>query len=475
MHRLTKIVINRPVAALVCVIALVLFGFSAATGMKLELYPQTNYPMLFVTTIYPQAGSEEVERLVTEKIEESCGTLPGLKQMTSSSAEEASNVTFQFVYGTDLAEARNRVAEALEDAKLEFPDGVKNPTIISMNSSADAAISVSVSSTADADIYNVVKQRVVPQLKKISDAAAVKFYGGDERYISIELYPEILSQYHFSVDAVKEIVTNANFIMTAGRVNYGNQTLNVDSRVEYKSVDEIRNIPIKLDNGASIHLSDIANVHYAKSEPYSYSRFNGTDNVTIDISKKQSANMIALSKDVKATLEQIKEQNPDLEIEMIFDSSDSIVNSIKSIGETLVLGIALSMLVLFIFFGDLKASLIVGSSMPISLLATFILMARMGFTLNMITMSALVIGVGMMVDNAIVVIEMCFRKKDEGFDFKEAAYEGAKVVTNSIIASTMTTVVVYLPLSNLKGMSGSYTARLVTLLFLLCSHHWYPR
>nr|MCR5790107.1 efflux RND transporter permease subunit [Lachnospiraceae bacterium] len=382
--------------------------------------------------------------------------------------EGISSVTFQFVYGTDLGVARTQLQEALEDAKIEFPEGISSPNVVSMNNNADASISLSVDSDKDIDVRAIVKQQVVPELKKIGDAAGVKWFGGNERYISIELKPDVIAQYGLSVASVSEMIAAANMEMAVGSVAYGDQTINVNTKVKYADIDALRNIPISLKSGDIIHVYDIAIVRYADMAPDSYSRFNGKDNISIDITKKQKANVIALSKEVKAVLERIKEKNPDLNIQIVFDSSDSIVKSIKSIAETLFLGIGLSMLVLFVFFGDLKASLIVGSSMPISLLATFICMNKMGFTLNMITMSALVIGIGMMVDNAIVVIEMCFRKKDEGYDFKEAAYEGTKVVVASIFASTMTTVVVYLPLAGLQGMSGQmYSPLGYTIVFAL--------
>ena len=468
MNKLIKTVLNRSVGVIVCVMALMIFGLSSMTGMSLELYPQTSYPMLFVTTMYPQAGPEEVEQLITQKIEEACGTLPGLKEMSSTSTEGVSSVTFQYVYGTDLGAARTQLVDAIENAKLEFPEGVPSPNIISMNNNSDASISLSVVSEKDIDVRAIVKQQIVPELKKISDAASIKWFGGIDRYISIELYPDIIAQYGLTASSVADTIAAANFERAVGQVSYGDQTLNVNTKIKYADINAIRNIPISLGSGDTIHVYDVAKVDYANMAPFNYSRFNGKDDISIEITKKQKANVIALSNEVKSVIEKQKEKNPDLDIQVVFDSSESIKNSIKSIAQTLILGIGLSMLVLFIFFGDLKASLIVGSSMPISLLATFILMNKMGFTLNLITMSALVIGIGMMVDNSIVVIEMCFRKKDDGFDFKEAAYEGTILVAGSVFASTMTSVVVYLPLTGLKGMSGQmYSPLGYTIVFAL--------
>ncbi len=468
MSKLTKIILDRPVAIIVSVMALILFGVSSITGMSLELYPQTSYPMLMVSTFYPDAGAEEVEKLVTEKIEENCGTVSGLKQMSSISSENFSEVTFTYVFGTDLNLARGALQEALENAKEEFPDGVKSPTIVSMNNNADASISLAIDSDDSKNLYKIVKQKIVPELKKINEAAAVKFWGGVDEYISIELYPERFLQYGLSVSDIADKIAEANYVTTVGSVDYGKQTINVDSKLEYKNIDAIKTIPIPINDKEVIHLSDIANVHYANAKPVAYSRFNGKESITIDITKKQRSNVINLSKEVKKVVEEITKTNPNIRISIISDASETIVSSIKSIASTLVLGVILAMAVLFLFFGDIKASLIVGSSMPVSLLATVILMAKMGFTLNLITMSALVIGIGMMVDNSIVVIETCFRKSESGLSFYEAAYEGTRLVTSSIIASTLTTVVVYLPMAGLSGSSGQmYSSLGYTIVFAL--------
>ncbi len=468
MSKLTKLVLDRPIAIIVSVMALILFGVSSITGMSLELYPQTSYPMLMVTTFYQDAGAEEVEKLVTEKIEENCGTVSGLKQMSSTSSENYSEVTFTYVFGTDLNQARSELAEALENAKEEFPDGVKAPSIVSMNSNADASISLAIDATDSKNLYKVVKNRIVPELKKINQAAAVKFWGGSDDYISIELYPERIIQYGLSISDVADKIAASNYVSTAGSVAYGEQIVNLDSKLEYKNIDAIKTIPIALKSNEIIHVSDVANVHYASAKPVSYSRFNGKESFTIDITKKQRANVITLSKEVKRVVAEVTASNPEIKINVISDASETIVKSIQSIASTLALGIVLSMAVLLLFFGDIKASLIVGSSMPVSLLATVILMAKMGFSLNLITMSALVIGIGMMVDNSIVVIETCFRKSDEGFSFYEAAYEGTKLVIGSVIASTLTTVVVYLPMAGLKGSSGQmYSSLGYTIVFAL--------
>lgn len=468
MSKLTKTVLQRPVAALVIVVSLIIFGISSIMGMKLQLIPDMDMPVMLVMTVYPQAGPEDVERLVTEEIEDGCGTLSGLDGVYSQSQENMSMVMFSFEYGTDMDDAFIDMQEAVERVKASLPDDAEDPIIIAMDMNAQPVMTLSVSADEDVDVLNYVEETVQPELEKLSDVADVEVSGGKSEYISVELLPELMQQYKLNISSVATAVSSANYTIPAGNADYGNQKLNISSTIEYKTPEEIGTIPITTPSGNVIRLSDVAYVHYAVAEAESYSRYNNGDNVSISITKVQSSSAVDLSRDVVKVIEELNAKNPEATITAVYDSSETIVDAIRSIAETLVLGIIITMAVLFLFFGDIKGSLIVGSSMPVSLLVTFILMKFMSFTLNMLTMGALVIGIGMMVDNSIVVIEMCFRKRDEGMSFMDAAYEATKQVMASIVASTITTVVVYLPLASMEGMSGQMFGQLgYTIVFAL--------
>ncbi|MDD3205183.1 MAG: efflux RND transporter permease subunit [Lachnospiraceae bacterium] len=468
MHKLTKTVLNRPIAAIVCVVALIIFGFTSVTGMSLQLIPDMNMPMMIVYTVYPQAGPEDVERLVTEKIEDACATVSGLDTTQSQSLDNMSTVIFQFDYGTNMDSTYTDMQEAVDRVKADLPDGVQAPVIMELDMNASDSMTISIDTDTDTDLLNEVNKNIEPELKKVSDVADITVSGGEEKYISIQLYPEYVAQYGLDISSIATAITSVNFTMPAGSADYGNQSLNLSSEVRYEDIPQLEQVPITTSSGQVIHLSDVANVHYATKEADSLSRYNGNNNVSIGISKKQSSSAVTLSNKVQKTITSLEEEYPDLNIKVVYDASETIISSLESIAQTLLLAILLSMAVLFLFFGDMKASLIVGSSMPVSVLLTFIMMHFLGFSLNMVTMGALVIGIGMMVDNAIVVIEMCFRKHDEGLDFKQAAYEGTKVVTNSIIASTITSVVVYLPMAGMEGISGQMFGQLgYTIVFAL--------
>ena len=255
-----------------------------------------------------------------------------------------------------------------------------------------------------------------------------------------------------------------------GSAKYGTQKLNLSTEVKYETIDQLEQVPIETDSGEIIHLADVAKVGYAVSDKTTLSRYDGNENISIGLKRKQSSTSVELSNQVKKIVKSLREEYPNLQIEIVNDASDRIIESLQSVATTIVEAVGLAMIVLFIFFGDLKAALIVGSSMPISLLATVILMNAMNLSLNIVTMNALVLGIGMMTDNAVVVIEMCFRKRDEGMGFMNAAYEGTSIVMNSVIGSTITSVVVYLPLAVMSGLSGQMFKQLgFTIIFTLVS------
>ena len=468
MNEFIKTILARPVGAVVCVLALIIFGVSTLTNMELERLPESSTPEFFVSASYANVSPEEMDRLVTSKLEKACGSLKGFKSINSSSGSGDANITIEYDYGTDLKAAKEELQNVINSAKASLPKGVE-VSIDEFNNNDESIFEACVlTDDPDIDVSSYVKQDIEPKFKNIEGVAKVEVNGGKSRYISIELSPDAVAQYGLDVSAVANIISGASFVTPAGTVSYGDQTINVSTMVSVSDIDDIKNVPIKLGSGDVIHLYDIATISFRDVPQNYYYTIDGKDGIQISIKKSQKANVVTVGNQIRSVVEDAIAENPDLEIITIKDNSIPIQKSIQNIFYTLLLGIILSMVVLFLFFGDLKASLIVGSSMPISLFVTFILMGRMGYTLNLVTMSALVIGIGMMVDNAIVVLEMCFVKKDEGYDFREAAFEGTKFIFTDIIASTLTSVVVYLPLVNLKGMAGQQFAPLGwTIMFAL--------
>lgn len=457
---LTKLALKRPVSMALIVLALVVFGLFSIPGFRLELTPDMEMPMLLVYTIYPGADPESVEELVTKEVEAAGSEQSGVSTYTSQSAENMSMVMFQYDYGTDLDDAYMDLKTALDTAKTAMPEDVQEPVVIEMSMDQVETMDISVTAVGDSDVLSYVNDTVVPELETLSGVADVTVYGGRENYIKVELNSQAMKQYGVTMSGIAQTIGAMDFTVPAGHVSQGTQDIAVSSSTDISGVVQIQNIPITTARGQTIPLSELATVSESQKEADSISRYNGEENVTIAIKKKKSYGTVDVTKSVDKILERLQEDNDTVVIETIYNASDMIISSLSSVGSTLVLGVILSMFVLFVFFGDMRASLIVGSSMPISLFATMIGMNMLGFTFNVVTMGALVIAIGMMVDSSIVVLESCFRLKDQTGEYKEAAFQGTKFVTASIIASTITTVVVYLPLSTMNGLSGQLFGQL---------------
>lgn len=457
---LTKLAMRRPVSTALIVLALVVFGLTSVLSFRLELTPDMEMPMLLVYTIYPGADPESVEELVTKEIESAGAEQNGVTTYTSQSSENMSMVMFQYEYGTDLDEAYMDLQTALNTVKASMPEDVNTPVIIEMSMDQMETMDVSVMAVGDSDVLSYVNDTMVPELETLSGVAQVQVSGGKENYIRVELNSQAMRQYGVTMSGISQTIAAMDFTVPVGSVSQGTQDIAISSAADISGVVQIQNIPITTARGQVIPLSELATVTESQSEDSGISRTNGQEDITIAITKKKSYGTVDVTRSVERLLEKLQASNDTVKIDVIYNASDSIISSLTSVGETLALGVVLSMLVLFIFFGDLRASLIVGSSMPISLFATMIGMNMLGFTFNVVTMGALVIAIGMMVDSSIVVLESCFRLKDETGEYYDSALKGTGYVTASIIASTITTVVVYLPLSTMKGLSGQMFAQL---------------
>lgn len=465
---LTKLALRRPVSCVLIVVALVVFSISSLLGFKLELTPSMELPMLMVVAIYPGADPETVDELVTKVVEDAGSSLSGVEDVTAISMENMCQVLFQYEYGVNIDDCYADLRSALDTASLNLPDDVDTPTVIELNMNSMPNMELSATEAGDIDLLKVIRESVVPDLEKISGVAQVKVSGGSEEYIKVELNETLMNQYGLTMDSIAQALAMVDFTYPAGSVRQGQQNISVTTGKEYNTVQQLRKAPLTTGRGSVITLQDVAGVTMsAKASDY-ISRYDGKEDISISIQTKSSYGTVNVCSDIKKALEKIKADNPAISFEITYDASEAIVDSIWSVGKTLLLGILLSMVVLFLFFGDFKASLIVGASMPVSLFVTLILMNAMGYSLNIVTMGSLVIAIGMMVDSSIVVIESCFRLREKNPDFKEAALAGTKTVTASIVASTITTIVVYVPLAVSKGLSGQLFVQLgFTIVFAM--------
>ncbi|MDO4334007.1 MAG: efflux RND transporter permease subunit [Eubacteriales bacterium] len=465
---LTKIALKRPVSVILIILALAVFGLTSIPDFKMQLIPDMDMPMLIVMTTYVGADPESVEELVTSVVEDAGATLNGIETVTSQSSENVSMVLFSYEYGVDIDECYADLRTALDTASLQMPEDAGTPVVIELNMNQTADMTLSAMTQDNMDLRKKIEDELVPELESIADVAQVSVSGGAEDYIQVLLKEEAMKQYGLTMSSVATYLAAVDFTVPAGSVKQGSQDVSVSTSMEYNNVQKLMQVPIITSTGGVVTLSDIADVSQTKEAADTVSKSNGQENISISIQKKQSASVVQVTDKVQAVMEEFSAKNQNVSLIMQYNSADSITASLWSVAKTLVSGVIISMLVLFLFFGDVKASLIVGSSMPISLLATIILMHAMGYSLNIVTLGSLVIAIGMIVDNSIVVIESCFRAQDTEESFKEAAFRGTKVVTMSIIASTITTVVVYLPMALVDDLVGQLFGQLCfTIVFAM--------
>ena len=453
---LTKLVLKRPVTTVLMILCLVVFGLQAFMSSPLELMPEMNMSMIVVMTPYPGASPEDVNDLVTKTVEDQVGTLSGLDTVSSMSRENVSITMLEYKYGTDMDKAYDDLKKQMDLAKVSMPDEVEDPIMLELNANLMANMILAVSKDNTDNLYNYVNDDVVPELEKLSSVAEVSINGGSQEYIRVELLPEKMSQYGVSMNSIATDIGSADLAYPAGNADLGDQQLAVSTDQKFDTLETLQDIPLTVSGKNTIYLGDVANIYLGEDDTTSIARYNGQDTIAVSVTKQQDAASLTLSSDVNDVIEELTAADPDLNVTVVMDTKDNIMSSLTSVFQTMIAAIVISMAIIWLFFGDIKASLIVGSSIPVSILASFVLMNLMGFSLNVITLSALVLGVGMMVDNSTVVLESCFRATtDTGFrEFSKAALNGTGVVYQSVVGSTLTTCVVFLPLAMLSGMTG---------------------
>ena len=460
MIAITKLILRRPVSTFLAVLSLLFFGFIAFTTMKMELLPDMNFPYMIVSTVYPGASPEDIDELVSKPIEEEVSLLPDVEEVQSRSLENVSMVIIRYRYGTNMDRAYDKLKKKLDVLKADLPSDAEAPSYTEFDINAQAGMVLAISDKTKENLYNYVKNRIEPEMEKLSSVASVSLSGGQAEYVRVELSEEKLAQYHLTMENIIQMIKASDFTYPAGTTRYGKQKLSLSVSEDYSTIEKLKNLPLLTGTGNTLYLRDLATVSESLEEKSSIGRYNGEDTIGLSLSKTQTESDIGMSRDVKETIKDLEAQNPNLSVHIIQDNADSIKSSLSSVFQTMIMAVVISMAIIFFFFGDVKASLIVGSSIPIAILGAIVFMYAMGYSMNMLTLSALVLGVGMMVDNSIVVLEASFRAMDEVQDERrsrrDAAIDAVRVVGASVFGSTLTTCVVFLPLGFLKGISGQY-------------------
>lgn len=439
------------------IVALVLGGISLKS-LKVDLFPEMEIPVAVVATSYAGASPQEVEELISKPIESTVATVEGLDMLQSTSQQGASLVIMQFDFGRDLDDALIDIREKIDQVSGMLPDGANDPMVMSLDPNATPVIVTSLSGEGLKlnELQDIAENEVGPELERVSGVASASISGGVEREIRVNLNQSMLTNYGVSASQVIAALGSENRSISAGTVEQGEKDTQLRIVGEYSSIDDIRNTQITLANGEAIKVSDVAEVVDTFKEQTSISTVNGAETITFSIMKQSDANTVEVAEEVTKTIDRLNKEFEDrgLKITTIMDTSTYISDSIDSVISNMLIGGGLAAVILLLFLRSLKATLVIAITMPIAVISTFALMYFTGETLNTITMGGLALGIGMMVDSSIVILENIFKKRQEGLSLLEASSKGATELVSAVIASTTTTAAVFLPVVFVEGLAA---------------------
>lgn len=452
----SRISIKRPVTTIMVTLMVIIGGLVGLRALKLDLMPSMDIPVAVVSTTYIGAGPSEIESLITEPLEGALGTVSNVENISSTSSANSSVIVVQFEDGTDIDMASIDMREKIDLIKGSLPDGANEPMVIKMDMEMMSAITVGASSSKYdlAELNTLLEENIVNRIERIEGVASVSLTGGIENEIEITVKPEKMQGYGITESTISQALASENLNYPTGSIEQGKTSMQVRTTGEFKSVDEIRNLPIRTASGAVIHISDVADVNEVEKDMSSLAIINGEPSIMLSIQKQSTANLVDISEKINKELENIRNDYSDINISMLTDTAEYIQTSIDNIVSTSFQAAIMAIIVLFVFLRDPKTSLIIGVSIPTSIFATFALMYIFGMSMNMISMGGLAIGIGMLVDNSVVVLENIFKYWKNGMTGKRASQVGASEVGMAITASTLTTIAVFFPLMFVGGTIG---------------------
>ena len=464
---IARFCIKHKVTTLLAVIMIAIFGVVYTTQLQMALLPNIEYPAAYVYCYYNGAGPEDIEQLVTRPLESAIMTVPGVDSITSSSADSISTIQIMYVEGTDVDIAATKLREKFD--ALSLPDGCTSPVILNINVS-EILPSAIVGLLGDdlSALQQTAENVVAPALERIDGVASVSISGGVKRQIAVELDATRAAGYGLSTAYITQILQAENLLYPAGEVYNGSQTLSVSTDAQLSSVEEVANINIPLQTGGTVRLGEVANVALETTDRDAIAAMDGTAGVVLQVSKRSGANEVKTAEAVVAAMEELAAKDESIHYAIPYVASEYINVAVDAALEGIILGVILAAVVVWVFLRRMGATMTIAVSMPVCILAVFVLMYVCDLTLNMMSLGGIAMGVGMIVDNSIIVLENIYRWASEGHDRMTSCVEGTKEVTLSLTASTLTTVAVFLPLGLTGGIAGQiFKDFCLTIAFLI--------
>ena len=448
--------VRKPISTVLIFIMVMILGAFSLSNLAIDMYPEMDLPAISVITTYPGANASDIETNVTRVLEDNLNTVENLKEITSRSEDNFSMISLEFEWGTDLDVAANDIRDAVDRTRSLLPDEVDDPTIYKFSSSMIPVMVLSV--TADDSyngLYKLLDEQLVNRLNRVEGVGSVSMMGAPVREVQVYVDPRKMEAYNLTVEQLGQVIAAENVNVPAGTIDIGNNTINVKTDGEFDSSDELYDVLVSSYGGRDIYLRDVAEIRDTIEEETLDERINGRLGVRVVVQKQSGANTVDIVNRIFDELPAIeKTLPPDVEISVLMDGSENIRDSINSLSETIMFAFIFVILVVMVFLGRWRATLIICVTIPISLLAGFIYLYLTDSTINIISLSSLSIAIGMVVDDAIVVLENITTHMERGSSAKEAAIYGTNEVWLSVIVTTLTVVAVFLPLTLVSGMAG---------------------
>ncbi|MFP4682779.1 MAG: efflux RND transporter permease subunit [Ectothiorhodospira sp.] len=468
-----RFTVPRPVFTAMVTAIVVTLGLMSLLRLPIDLLPDLSFPTLSVVTSYENAGPEEMEQLITRPVEEAVSAVPGVEEVTSTSSEGSSSVRVSFSWGTDLDTAANDVRDRLERILDGLPEDAERPQIRRFDSSDIPVMLVGVAADLDPiELRQIIDDLIRPRMERVPGVAAVDVWGGLEREIRVAVDPDRLRALELGLETLRQALRDANVTVPAGQITRGYMDLRLQIPGEFEDLDQIRNLVIAHRDGSPVRLHQVAEVHDTHQRITRLIRIDGTPGVRLAVRKQSDANTVEVARAMRDTVDRLDRDFPQLAIGVAIDSSRFIERSIANVSRSILYGGSLAVLVLLFFLRHLRYTLVAATAIPVSVIATFGLIHFGGFTLNLMTLGGLALGVGLMVDNAIVVIENIARRRaEEDMAPDRAATAGTGDVAAAVTASTLTTLAIFTPMFFAQELAGVLFKQLafVVAFALFCS------
>ena len=469
---ISRFSVNRPVFTTMVTLIIMILGGVALNRLPVDLMPEITYPSLSVSTEYDNAGPEQIEDLITRPIEQAVSAVPGVQEVESTSSDRSSNVRVSFIWGTNLDEAANDIRDRLDRIANRLPTDAGKPTLRKFDLSQFPILILGVTSNLDPiEVRKIVEEQISYRIERVPGVAAVDVWGGQEQEIQVLVFAEKLKALGLPISQIISSIKSQNVSVPTGVLRKGNYELMVSTSGEYRNLNELNDTVVAVRDGVSIQLKEIADIVSTHKKSYQVIKINGKPGIQISVQKQSLANTVDVAKETLKELERINADIPQLDLIPLVNTAKYIETSIGNVESMAGIGGLLAVLVFIVFLRSFRSTAIISTAIPISIIGTFVFMYFSGFTLNLMTLGGLAIGVGMIVDNSIVVLENIFRLQKTGQPMKVAAINGSGEGTSAIIASTLTTLVIFLPLIFIRGMTGIMFKQLAYVISfaLLCS------